>query len=249
MNVVFSKEFLISSYHLNPRKQARLTTLANFFQEMAYQHANRLGFGYNDLKKKQNLWVLSRMKIRVDRYPLWDDTIVVETWHRGMQKLFGMRDFRVRDQDGSVMAVATTAWLIVDMETRRPVRPDDRTLHESRGEEAVLGDSLDKLVLPDALDAMGIREVVYSDLDIVGHVNNVKYIEWCIDKAVPKHITDSEIQEFEINFMHEALPGDQIMIKGKLNQVSDSFFVAERTGEGREIFRARLKWKNRQPVV
>jgi acyl-ACP thioesterase len=244
MSVVFSKEFLISSYHLNPRKQARLTTLANFFQEMAYQHANQLGFGYRDLKKNKNMWVLSRMKIRVDRYPLWDDTVVVETWHRGMHRLFGMRDFRVRDQQGMVMAVATTAWLIVDMDTRRPVRPDDRTLHESRGEEAVLGESMDKLMLPDKLDELGIREVVHSDLDIVGHVNNVKYIEWCIDKAVPQSIPGSEIHEFEINFMHEALPGDRIMIKGKLQQASDSFFVAERTDGAQEIFRARLRWKD-----
>ena len=243
MDAIFRKEFLISSYHLNPRKQARLTSLANFFQEMAYQHASRLGFGYRDLKKKKTMWVLSRMKIRIERYPVWDDVVTVETWHRGMQRLFGMRDFTVKDPDGKVMALATTAWLIVDAETRRPVRPDDRTLHESRGEVAVLGDSLDKIALPDELDELGIREVVYSDLDIVGHVNNVKYMEWCIDKAFTPGITDSEIREFEINFMHEALPGDRVMVNGRINQGSDSFFVAYREWDKQEIFRARLSWK------
>jgi acyl-ACP thioesterase len=243
MDVILSKEFLVSSYHLNPRKQARLTTLANFFQEMAYQHANQLGFGYRDLKKKKTMWVLARMKIRIDHYPVWDDVITVETWHRGMQRLFGMRDFRVKDHNGKVMAMATTAWLIVDAETRRPVRPDDRTLHDSRGEVAVLGDTLEKIVLPEQLDELGIREVVYADLDIVGHVNNVKYIEWCIDQAFALGITDSEIREFEINFIHEALPGDMIMVSGNVNQVSDSFFLAHRDGENQEIFRARLGWK------
>lgn len=243
MNEICSKEFQISSYHLNPRKQARLTTLANFFQEMAYQHANQLGFGYRDLKKKKTMWVLSRMKIRIERYPVWDDMITVETWHRGMQRLFGMRDFRVKDREGKAMALATTAWLIVDMDTHRPVRPDNRTLHESRGEEAVLGESLNKIELPGELEALGTREVVYSDLDIVGHVNNVKYMEWCIDKAVPAGNTKSEIREFEINYLSEALPGDRIMFKGKIDRMSGSHFVAERTGENQEIFRARLEWK------
>ena len=65
MTTKASKVFSISSYDLNPKKQARLTTMANFFQEMAYHHADQLGFGYDDLKEKQTYWVLSRMKIRI----------------------------------------------------------------------------------------------------------------------------------------------------------------------------------------
>ena len=66
MDIIFSKNFHISSFYLDPLGHARMTTLANLFQEMAYQHSNQLGFGFRDLEKDKSMWVLSRMKIRVD---------------------------------------------------------------------------------------------------------------------------------------------------------------------------------------
>ncbi len=119
--------------------------MANFFQEMAYHHANQLGFGYDDLKEKQTFWVLSRMKIRIDQYPVWDDKVSVETWHRGMERLFGLRDFRVMDQSGKILGKATTAWLILDSQTRRPVRAVDDVLTKSKGDESVFDAGLNKI--------------------------------------------------------------------------------------------------------
>jgi medium-chain acyl-[acyl-carrier-protein] hydrolase len=240
METIYRKEFPILSYHLDPAGRARLTTVANFFQEMAYQHASRLGFGYQDLQKNKTLWVLSRMRIRMVRYPVWDAVVTVETWHRGMDKLFGMRDFRVRDTEGEVLAVAGSAWLIVDMETRRPVRPDSSMLRSNQGAEAVFDKPLGKIGLPESLESLTVRQVVYSDLDIVGHVNNVKYVEWCIDAAFGGVEGAPLIGEFEINFMHEALPGDRIEISGQRLPQGDSHFVGRKKEGGQEIFRARI---------
>jgi len=237
---LYQKEFPVLSYHLDPAGKARLTTLANFFQEMAYQHANRLGFGYRDLKKNRTLWVLSRMRIRMNRYPVWDEVVTVETWHRGMEKLFGMRDFRVRDQQGRVLGVAGSAWLIVDMDTRRPIRPDSSLMQSNRGTEAVFDQPLQKIEPVEFPEPMTVRSVVHSDLDIVGHVNNVKYIEWCIDAACVNLEEPSMIREFEINYLHEALPGERIGIAKQVNEGGDLYFSARKENGGNEIFRARL---------
>ena len=242
MTTKAAKVFTISSFDLNPKGQARLTTMANFFQEMAYHHADQLGFGFNDLKVKQTFWVLSRMKIRINRYPVWDDQVQVETWHRGMDRLFGLRDFRVMDRSGNLMGMASTAWLILDSNTRRPVRSVDEVMQKSKGEESVFADGLQKIVLPEKLEALNHRRVVFSDLDIVGHVNNVKYMEWCID-ALSMKATGHEIKELEINFTQEALLGDEIGINGVLNPASDSFFLAHRERDHKEIFRARISLK------
>lgn len=243
MNNSFTKEFSISSFDLNPKGQARLTTMANFFQEMAYHHANQLGFGYDDMKEKQTFWVLSRMRIKIDQYPVWDDKVRVETWHRGMERIFGLRDFRVENTSGDLLGVASTAWLILDSQTRRPIRIIDEVLQNSRREDAVFNEGLDKVVLPEKMMLFRRHKVLFSDLDIVGHVNNVKYMEWCIDAAITKDQTDREIHELEINFTHEALFGDEIEITGVLNSNTDSFFLARRGGDDKEIFRARLAWK------
>lgn len=237
----FSREFTISSYDLNPRGQARLTTMANFFQEMAYHHANQLGFGYEDMNSRQIMWVLSRMRIRMDLYPVWDDRVSVETWHKGMNRLFGLRDFRVRDQDGQVLGLASSAWLILDNQTRRPVRPDADVLNDGIGSESVFEENLHKIQLPPRMDEIARRQVQFSDLDIVGHVNNVKYMEWCIDALISKELIEREIRDMEINFLHEALQGDTIILSRSSDSESKEFyFLARRAEDDREIIRARL---------
>ncbi|MEN8228543.1 MAG: acyl-ACP thioesterase domain-containing protein [Bacteroidota bacterium] len=241
-----TKEFSISSYDLDPKGQAKLTTLANFLQEMAYYHAGQLGFGYDDMNERQTMWVLSRMRIRINHYPVWNDRVRVETWHKGMERLFGLRDFRVSDNSGGILGVASTAWLILDNQTRRPVRSTEEVLHLGRNDESVFEEKLEKIRLPDEMEALNHRKVLFSDLDIIGHVNNVKYMEWCIDAATTELNTDREIREIEINFMHEALLGDEIIISGVeesgMNMVNESFFVATREGDRQEIFRACLRW-------
>ncbi len=262
MASIFSKEFTIASYELDPRGEARLTTMANYFQEVAYHHANQLGFGYNQMKERRTLWMLSRMKIRMLKLPVWNDTTVVETWPSGIDKLFALRDFRVTDISGELLGVATTCWLIVDMNTHRPIRPG---VELERFSKIVFGDpvfesNLEKIVVPDAHGFLGKHKVVFSDVDIVGHVNNVKYMEWSIDAVMPAGLTDRAIGEFEINFLHEALMGNHVVIRGGEESIEGATMkepderesegpegpfklTVTREEDGQELIRASIRWK------
>ena len=239
---LYSKEFSISSYDLNPSGRARLTTMANFFQELAYHHASQLGFGYQDMKARKTTWVLSRMRIRMDRYPAWDDRILMETWPSGVDKLFALRDFRIRDKKGKVMGVASTAWLILDLDTHRLIRPKEALEHFKLivHPEQVFEDPLDKIELPEETSPLHSHAVAYSDLDIIGHVNNVKYMEWCIDSVTTRSDPDRDIREFEINYSGEALLGNKIEIRGHDLDREQTIFLATRKGDGKEIIRARM---------
>ena len=241
MNIL-TREFSISSYDLNPKGQARLTTMANFFQEMAYHHASELGLGYDDMKSRKTTWVLSRMRIHMKRYPVWNERIRLETWPSGAERLFALRDFRVLDSKGEVIGMASTAWLILDIDTHRLIRPKEMMeqfkmiVHDVQ----MFDKPLDKIVMPGEGRKLMEHRVVFSDLDIVGHVNNVRYMEWCIDAATSADNAAEKICELEINFNHEALFGDLIDISGYASG-NESYFVATRQGGGQEIISAKLK--------
>jgi len=241
MNIL-TREFSISSYDLNPKGQARLTTMANFFQEMAYHHASELGLGYDDMKSRKTTWVLSRMRIHMKRYPVWNERIRLETWPSGAERLFALRDFRVLDSKGEVIGLASTAWLILDIDTHRLIRPKEMMeqfkmiVHDVQ----MFDKPLDKIVMPGEGRKLMEHRVVFSDLDIVGHVNNVRYMEWCIDAATSADNAAEQICELEINFNHEALFGDLIDISGYASG-NESYFVATRQGDGQEIISAKLK--------
>jgi len=239
---IFTREFSISSYDLNPKGQARLTTMANFFQEVAYHHASELGLGYDDMKSRKTTWVLSRMRIHMIRYPVWNESIKLETWPSGAERLFALRDFRVLDSKGELIGMASTAWLILDIDTHRLIRPKEMMeqfkmiVHDVQ----MFEQPLEKIVMPGEGKKLMEHRVVFSDLDIVGHVNNVRYMEWCIDAASSAASATEEISELEINFNHEALFGDRIDISGYISG-KDSYYQATRQGDGQEIINARLK--------
>jgi acyl-ACP thioesterase len=75
---------------------------------------------------------------------------------------------------------------------------------------------------------------------VVGHVNNVKYMEWCIDAVGSDALTGREVRDFEINFLNEALLGDEILIRG--TGQNPVIFSALREKDDAEIFRTRLTW-------
>jgi acyl-ACP thioesterase len=49
-------------------------------------------------------------------------------------------------------------------------------------------------------------------LDIVNHVNNVKYLEWCLDHVDEKSILNEKLDSFEMNFMKELSLNDTVVI-------------------------------------
>ncbi len=253
MASAFRKEFTIASYELNPRGKARLTTIANYLQEVAYHHANELGFGYHQMKERRSLWMLSRMKISMLRYPSWNDKVIVETWPSGIRKLFALRDFRVSDSQGNLMGIATTYWLIVDLDTHRPIRPgaELERFGEIEYDDPVFESNLEKIDLPGKASPLDQHTVVFSDLDIVGHVNNVKYIEWIIDASMSNGLVDKTIAELEINFMHEALLGNHVLISGidtmpgASGDEDSHTLLVTREEDGQELTRARIRWNKR----
>lgn len=248
---VFTKEFSISSFDLNPKGQARLTSMANFFQEVAYHHASELGLGYDDMKSRETTWVLSRMRIHMKRYPVWNERIRLETWPSGAERLFALRDFRVLDMQGEIIGMASTAWLILDINTHRLIRPKDMMEQFKLiiRDVQMFDKPLDKISLPGESTILKQHQVAFSDLDIVGHVNNVRYMEWCIDAATTTANAELDIREFEINFNNEALFGDCIAIAGCECSEGESYFLASRESDGKEIISARMKRDQAYPLT
>jgi acyl-ACP thioesterase len=89
-------------------------------------------------------------------------------------------------------------------------------------------------------------DVRRSDLDMVRHVNNTRYVEWALE-TVP-----DEIQEacrpcaFEIAFRREAVLGDTVLARSRrLPRDGDAHFAHElRAAEGGyELARAESVWQ------
>ena len=70
-------------------------------QEAANLHAAILGFGYDDMIASKTAWVLSRMHVVFVDTPRWRDDVTLFTWHKGLERLFFLRDFMMTDREGN----------------------------------------------------------------------------------------------------------------------------------------------------
>ncbi len=210
-----SIDHTIACYEADANKIMRPTAMLDMMQEAANNNATSLGFGYDELIETNTAWVLSRIHLRFNRYPQWRDKVNLRTWHKGTAKLFYLRDFILSDSNGDTLAVATSSWLIIDLNTRRLVRNSDLASNpEKCTKEDAIAEPAEKVVLPVDVEPELIRKhpVTWSEIDPNGHVNNVKYVVWAMDAVKLEDIKEKPLKELLINYDAEVMPGDIVKI-------------------------------------
>jgi len=242
------KKYRVHVYETGPDGKLSLFSLFDYLQDIASEHAVKLGFGRDDLMKQNNFWVLSRIYAEIKELPLWEDTIFVTTWPRGTDKLFAIRDYIVRFPDGRPAASATSSWLIVDQTTRKIQRPELRLSNYNLGpvSEKSLGRNAMKLG-PDAAEGRTDSKfrVKVSDLDVNLHTNNVRYLKWVADSYELDFVMNNVPHSVEINYLAESHFNEEIAIRVSEKDEDHSIFNHSiiRTEDNTELCRIRIGWK------
>jgi medium-chain acyl-[acyl-carrier-protein] hydrolase len=220
----FGTHGTIAWHEADLNNRLRPHSFMNIIQELANEHASKLKFGYKELMALDQVWVLSRFRAKFRKYPKWRDKIFTETWHKGKQGLFGLRDFALFIEEGNeqyssskvseAAIAATSSWLIINTKTRHIERNNAFNASEEANSMANMVDAInepcEKLHAPDNLVKYGEHIVCYSDLDFNRHANNAKYVEWIMDSIDVEILQHLTLKEFQINFITEARAGDKV---------------------------------------
>jgi acyl-ACP thioesterase len=246
MQQSFKESHKISHYESDFNNLIRISSIFNYMQEAASNHADSLGFGYEDLKRRKVFWVLSRVKILMHRYLSGGEEIVIETWPREINRLFANRDFKFYLGKNECIGVATTAWLVIDSSSFRPQRPDIfmESLHKFNIAPA-LPEQLDKIAEPS--EKLLRNEIVagYNDLDVNNHVNNVKYVEYILGCLSDRLLANKRIASMQINFLNETKAGDRLTLyEGIPATPANSVYIDAVNGNNEKIFQSTIVFIN-----
>jgi len=204
----FHKDFEVRSYQVHPSGKLSLTALADFFQEIAWRHADSADFGRNLTAQNQS-WILSRIDIHCENLPSWGDSIKVYTAGRGVDKLFAFREFLVTNLSGDSLVSAMSSWVLMNMQSKRLLRPA-QVLPANLFDLTEKPDSQpDKIRVEGELVCTEKLTVRYSDLDLNNHVNNASYIRWVENVLCENRFSKPN---FLINYQAECLLGDEVEI-------------------------------------
>jgi len=233
-------EHKICSFDVDPKLTVRLPALCRFMQEAAYLHAEHLGLGHGMLANEKRAWVLARQRIEIKELPEWGDVVHIRTWPSARDKLFFYRDFEITDQENRLILQASTAWFVMDVEKRERVSSSmflNADLPEVR--PAIFGSGLARLKGFACHGGTPIP-VNHGDLDMNGHVNNVRYIEWVLNSLPMEFCSVRTLRSFEANYIAEAACGQTLTI---CNAERDPEAMDHQiTSADAEVFRAKSCW-------
>ncbi len=209
MNKIYSQDFALRTSDFDCRGQIKPSAVLDLFQEVAGAHAIELGLGFDDLLKKELIWVIVKVKFAVINDIQEHQKVTVKTWPLPAGRVTLQREYRIEDENGKTLVKGTSEWVTVHSEKRRIVPPTNVYPLEEYCEDKMFEEKLVKV--PDFTDISVKSEVTseFCDLDRNGHVNNIRYADYVLNALAPK---EQKIREFQIDFHREIMSGMKISI-------------------------------------
>jgi len=204
------EKFTVKTYECRPDGNIKMTSLMQCLQETAAQHAEQLGFGFGRLNKINSYWVLSNIRIEIDRLPKWNDEVNVKTWPSGYNRVIATREFVGRDQNGCELFRAGSQWMILDKSSSRPKNLFHLDLNLPKTGAKALSGKLVRLEPQDDYNRTDRISVPYSSIDLNGHVNNTEYVRWCIDALRKAFKFAGEIRSMHATYLSEVFEADEL---------------------------------------
>jgi medium-chain acyl-[acyl-carrier-protein] hydrolase len=244
----FEKEYRVHVYETGPDGKLNLYSLFNYFQDIASDHAVKLGFGRDDLMRDNRFWVLSRMYSTINEWPLWEEKLIVRTWPNGTDKLFALRNYEVKYPDGRYIASGTSSWLILDRTSKKVQRPDSILTQynpDIHSEESPIRYAAKLEPADEDGHISSAFRIKVSDIDVNLHTNNVRYLKWASDIYDLDFVLKNVPQSAEINYLSESVYDQEIIIKTSPGKENKKFYNHSilRTEDNKEICRIRIGWK------
>lgn len=210
---ILTKDWEINFLQCYPNMRLKYTELCNILQLTAAKHAEMGGISFSNMQAFHQAWVLSRMRVEIVRMPKWKEKVTVKTWIQSLENSRSIRCLELYVGTEKVVG-CETFWAVLNTQTRRPealALPHEH--FEKYPNNRATIKSFEKIDIEHSKVQVGERKVQLSDLDIVNHANNVKYLEWCLDDVDSTLLMSGKLKAFEMNFLKEVSLHDAIAIE------------------------------------
>jgi medium-chain acyl-[acyl-carrier-protein] hydrolase len=212
--------------------------MLRLFQDASIEHTEYLGYKKEKTLERGFLWVIARTSVSISRLPDYDETIRIVTWPGSMMRILYPRFYAIEDLSGNTLVTSASIWTLIDKNKRTPVRPSESNVIINGS------DTRDALPLPHDFKTQcelrcTTRHSRYSDLDLNGHVNNIRYLEWADDLLSPQYHKDHPLRSMKINYLSEIKPDTDVTMNYGIE--NDTLFICGST-DGTEAFKIEEKY-------
>lgn len=235
-----SYQHIAEPFHVDFSGKLTLGVLGNHLLNCAGFHSSERGFGIAKLNEENYTWVLSRLAIELEDLPNQYEEFTIETWVENVYRLFTDRNYAIYNKENKCIGYARSVWAMISLSTRKPAN-----LIELHGGD-ISGYIVDKecpvekpsRIKVDAQVPICEHIAKYTDIDINGHVNSIRYIEHILD-LFPLEKFKQGIKRFEMAYVAESYYGDRLSFF--LDQNSETEFSIEvRRNDDQVVCRSKI---------
>lgn len=229
-------KFTVKTYECQADGNIKINLLMQYLQEIAAIHAEQLCLGFGKMNEIDSYWVLSNLRIEIDRFPKWNDTITVKTWPSGYTRLMARREFVGKDQYGRDLLRAGSEWMVLDRQKNRPKNLFRLELGLPKSGPNAISGELSRLEPQCSYSDIEQVRVPYSSIDLNGHVNNTEYVRWGIDALRRIFKFKGNIRFLQATYLSEVFEGDELDLLVS-SEGNESFYVlGSKSGGGSNVF-------------
>ena len=251
MLLIQTDTYTLRGYECDAFGRLSVPALMNLMQESASLNAVSYSIGIGDLQARGYGWMLMRFRLTMHRYPRFGDTIRVSTYPTAVEKYFIYRDFQITADDGTLLAEATSTWLVFSME-KRAMAPLPDFIRQIPLPPAI--DPMPKLPLKPAFQTQPFApaqeqtvQVGWFSIDQNQHVNNVTYIQWLLEQLGNnvlghKALETSQLTEIDVVYKAETHWGDLLRVQSAPDGPSAFIHRILDAETGKDVLIARSVW-------
>lgn len=180
------------------------------------RHSAAVGDSLGECLARGEAWFLTDWYVEIyTRIPMGLE-VRVETFCRKSERTAALlREFRMRDEEGNLIALASSKWVKVSVEDQRILRVDDEVLEQY---DALAFSVFGELPPPPrhgALPSIYECEIPLRrvDFDMYSHVHNLQYLEYAFE-AIPREVYEAHaMRAFHITYVKAITEGQHVVAK------------------------------------
>ena len=208
---MYKKNYYIGSNDVDQFLELKLPSFFKMMQDAATEHAEEFNIGKANTIDKGLYWVITRIEIEIIEMPKYLQTVTMKTYPGDDMRFIFPRYFQLEDEKGRVLIKASSTWMVLSHETHRiclnPFPGFKSPTEHLEGEQP-----LPAKCETGEYQLVETRKVRYSDIDLNGHLNNTKYIDYIVDIHDSDFYKKNRIKHFLINYEKELKDNNQLSI-------------------------------------
>lgn len=213
MQKTYRKTYQITTNMLDCHDCLKMSTLLDVAQEVAGDHAEELGCGFETMIKQDLIWVIVRNYVEIIKKPINFKEIKVVTYPLKPRFVEFNRETEFY-HDGELFAVSRSTWMVINIKDFSVKAPDF-----FKGFDDDLGyfkRRIRKLPVIEKSQLQKVKEtdVLYSMLDHNGHMNNTKYVDFYLDIFRPEF----SVKTLQIEYIKQSFLDDKLSLYIKENE-------------------------------